>query len=155
MSAMPLVAVSKDTIRANVIRFFHNEFGDPISWFKGSTNVRKGYKYTPEQWIEVGETISGLPWMRRLQVKLRPETDMPPLSTIDDLTCAIWRKLQKVVVVAEPIAALEVDAIEIFSAPEQRQPSARAKPRGVRKGRRVKAKRAKKTITKPTKKPRR
>ena len=154
---MPLVAVSKDTIRAYVIRYFHEEFGDPISWFKGSTNVRKAYKYKAEQWIEVGPTLSGLPWMRRLEVKLL-STDMPPLSTIDDLTDAILSKLQQVMIVSRQVPAFRASTIEVLGSPKRRSPQTRkrkSKPLGTPKGQRAKAKRPKKTITNRTKKSRR
>jgi hypothetical protein len=84
--------------------------------------------------------------------------DMPSLSTIDDLTNAIWTKLQKVIVVPAPISAFDVDAIEVFGPPEWRRPATRTrrpKTPSIGKGRRVKAKRPKKTTAKRTKKSRR
>jgi hypothetical protein len=43
---MELLAVSKDTIRAHVIRYFHDVFHTPISAFKPGTNVRNAYSYS-------------------------------------------------------------------------------------------------------------
>lgn len=137
---MPLVAVSMDTIRANVIIYFHNEFGDPISWFKGSTNVRKAYRYTGEQWEEVGPTLSRLGWMRRLNVKLLPEY-MPPLKTIDDLTNAIWGKLNKVISVSGARPRPDAKRIRTLAAPKRTKAKAgRTTPKRASKPRSKEAK---------------
>ena len=39
---MDLLAVSKDKVRAHVIQYFHDVFGDPISSFKPTTDVAQG-----------------------------------------------------------------------------------------------------------------
>jgi hypothetical protein len=151
---MALVAISKDVIRANVILFFHDEFGDPISWFNGGTNVRKGYRYQDEQWMEVGPTLSGLPWMMRLHVKL-PADDMRDLSTIDNITDAIWGKLQQVVFAAAP---LDTHTIEVFAPPYPRgarSGKAKSKISATRQARKTKPTRPKKSSTKRRKKSRR
>lgn len=96
---MELLAISKDAIRGRVIRYFHDVFHDPISAFKGSTNVRKAYSYSDRAWHQLANVFNKLSWMEQLDVILSPR-EMPDLKTIDDLTNAIWGKLNKVVSVS-------------------------------------------------------
>ena len=96
---MELLAVSKDAIRAHVIRYFHDVFGDPISEFKPSTDVRAAYSYSDPAWRQLANVFNKLSWMRQLGVLLAP-TEMPALSTIEELTSAIWGKLSKVISVS-------------------------------------------------------
>ena len=116
---MHLLAVSKDTIRAHVIRYFHDFFGTPISAFKPSTNVRKAYHYQDDNWRGLADVFSKFPWMIQLGVVLtRPE--MPPLKTIEDLTTAIWGKLNKLVAVTGLSAPVRVSRVKTLSGPKSR-----------------------------------
>ena len=131
---MHLLAVSKDAVRAHVIRYFHDVFGTPISAFKPSTNVRKAYHYKDDAWRGLADVFSKLPWMVQLGVVLtRPE--MPPLKTIEDLTNAIWGKLNKLVSITQLGAPLKATSVKTFAKP-------RAKSRASRK-RRKQTKRSK------------
>jgi len=125
---MELLAVSKDTIRARVVRYFHDVFGTPISAFKPSTNVRNAYSYSDQAWDQLADIFNKLSWMRQLGVLLSPR-EMPDLGTIEDLTGAIWGKLNKVVSVAGLSARLEARAIKTLAAPKS---AARAKRKAAK-----------------------
>ena len=120
---MPLVAVSKDTIRAHVIRYFHDAFGTPIKAFKPGTNVRTAYSYSDRAWRALADAFNRLSWMEALGAMLSPRA-MPGLNTIEDLVNAIWGSVSKIVSV--PSGAIDVVAIHEFSAPTRR-PASRAR----------------------------
>ena len=113
---MELLAVSKDAIRAHVIRYFHDVFHTPISAFKPSTNVRNAYSYSDRAWEQLADIFNKLSWMRQLNVLLS-QHEMPDLKTIEDLTSAIWGKLNKVVSVTGLGTRLEARAVKKFAAP--------------------------------------
>jgi hypothetical protein len=119
---MELLAVSKDAIRGHVIRYFHDLFGTPISAFKPTTNVRKAYSYKDAAWRQLANVFNKLSWMRQLAVLLGP-SEMPDLKTIDDLTSAIWGKLNKVVSVSGLSTRLEASSVRKFAAPKRRSAS--------------------------------
>jgi hypothetical protein len=116
---MELLAVSKDTIRAHVIRYFHDVFGTPISAFMPSTNVRKAYSYKDNAWRQLANVFNKLSWMRQLGALLAP-SEMLALKTVDDLTNAIWGKLNKVVTVAALSTRLQVGNVKTFARPKRR-----------------------------------
>jgi hypothetical protein len=82
--------------------------------------------------------------MRQLGVLLSPR-EMPGLNTIDDLTAAIWGKLNKVVSVTGLSPRLEARRVRKFAAPKR---VAKPKRKAVAKSKRKSAKQAarKKTI---------
>lgn len=114
---MDLLAVSKDTIRAHVIQYFHDAFGDPYSDFKPTTDVRRAYSYTDAAWRQLANVFNKLSWMRQLGVMLAP-SEMPALKTIDDLTNAIWGKLNKVVSVASISTRFQASGVKKFAGPK-------------------------------------
>ena len=124
---MELLAVSKDAIRAHVIRYFHDVFGTPISEFKPGTKVRSAYSYSDRAWRQLANVFNKLSWMRQLGVLLSPR-EMPDLNTIEDLTSAIWGKLSKVVSVSGLSTRFEASGVRRFAAP-----SAAAQPKSKRK----------------------
>lgn len=69
---MELLGVSKDAIRAHVIRYFHDVFHTPTSEFKPSTNVRNAYAYSDRAWDQLADIFNKLSWMRQLGVLLSP-----------------------------------------------------------------------------------
>jgi hypothetical protein len=138
-AVMELLAVSKDTIRARVIRYFHDVFGTPISAFKPSTNVRNAYSYSDRAWDQLADIFNKLSWMRQLDVLLSPR-EMPDLSTIEELTGAIWGKLRKVVSVTGLSTRLEARAIKTLAAPKR---AARAKRKAGAKPKRKAAPKSK------------
>ena len=115
---MELLAVSKEAIRAHVIRYFHDVFGTPTSEFTPSTNVRKAYSYSDRAWSQLANVFNKLSWMRQLGVLLSPR-EMPGLNTIDDLTNAIWAKLSKIVSVTGLSPRMPASAIRKFAAPKR------------------------------------
>ena len=142
---MPLVAVSKDTLRAYVIRYFHDVFHTPIGAFKPGTNVRKAYSYSDRAWRQLANVFNKLSWMTALGAMLSPRS-MPALNTVEDLVSAIWSSLSKIISVPAG-GALGSSAILAFPAP-QRKPAARpraaARKRPARTKSRAKPKRRKK-----------
>lgn len=149
---MPLIAVSKDTIRAYVIRYFHDVFKTPISAFKPGTNVRKAYSYSDRAWRRLADSFNKLSWMDALGAMLSPRA-MPGLNTIEDLVNAIWGSLSKIVSV--PAGALGSSAIHEFPSPNRPRTGrahARAPARSSPKKSRPKATRKKATRKKTTRK---
>jgi hypothetical protein len=135
---MELLAVSKDAIRAHVIRYFHDVFGTPISEFKPSTNVRNAYSYSDRAWSQLANVFNKLSWMRQLGVLLSPR-EMPDLNTIEDLTSAIWGKLSKVISVSGLSTRFEARGVRKFAAPKRSsasKPRRRSAPKSKRKARR-------------------
>lgn len=118
---MELLAVSKDAIRAHVIRYFHDVLHTPISEFKPSTDVRNGYPYSDRAWRQLANVFNKLSWMRQLGALLSPR-EMPGLSTIDDIVTAIWEKLNKVISVSGLSTRFEASAVRKFGA--SKRPSA-------------------------------
>ena len=133
---MELLAVSKDAIRAHVIRYFHDVFGTPISAFKPDTNVRNAYSYSDRAWSQLANVFNKLSWMRELGALLSPRA-MPGLSTIDDIVNAIWSSLNKVISVPGSGARLDTGAVRKFAAPKRRSAS-KSKRRAPKKTRRKK-----------------
>ena len=140
---MELLAVSKDAIRARVIRYFHDVFHTPISALKPSTDVRSAYPYSDRAWDQLADIFNKLSWMRQLGVLLSPR-EMSALNTIEDLASAIWGKLNKVVSVPGVSTPLSARAIRTFAAPKRA-----AKPK--RKAAKSKRKAAAKSKRKPVK----
>jgi len=126
----------KDAIRAHVIRYFHDVFGDPISEFKPSTDVRAAYSYSDPAWRQLANVFNKLSWMRQLGVLLAP-TEMPALSTIEELTSAIWGKLSKVISVSGLSTRFEASGVRKFAAPKRRS-APKSKRRALSKTRRKK-----------------
>ena len=116
---MELLAVSKDAIRAHVIRYFHDVFGTPIPEFKPDTKVRKAYSYSDRAWRQLANVFNKLSWMRQLGVLLSPR-EMPDLNTIEDLTSAIWGRLSKVISVSGLSTRFEARGVRKFAAPTRR-----------------------------------
>jgi hypothetical protein len=130
---MELLAVSKDAIRAYVIRYFHDVFHTPISAFKPSTNVRSAYSYSDRAWDQLADIFNKLSWMRQLGVLLSPR-EMSDLNTIENLTSAIWGKLNKVVSVTGVSTRLPARAIRTLAAPKRAaKPKRRAAAKSKRK----------------------
>lgn len=136
---MTLFAVSKDTIRRYVIRYFHDVFHTPISAFKPSTNVRVAYSYSDRAWRRLADVFNKLSWMDALDARLSPRV-MPGLNTIDDLVNAIWSSLSKIISVAGSGASLDAGAVRNFPAPK-RQPASSARTSSRTKPSRKKARR--------------
>jgi hypothetical protein len=133
---MPLVAVSKDTIRAHVIRYFHDVFGTPTSAFKPGTNVRKAYSYSDRAWRQLANVFNKLSWMETLGAMLSPRA-MPGFNTIEDLVTSIWGSLSKIISV--PLGApMDGGAIREFAAPARR-PARRARASARKKSSRGKS----------------
>ncbi len=130
---MELLAVSKDTIRAHVIQYFHDVFGDPISDFEPTTDVRKAYSYKDAAWRQLANVFNKLNWMRQLGVMLAP-TEMPALKTIDDLTNAIWGKLNKVVSVTSFTTRFQASSVKKFAGPKRKSKTRKATKRGKSNG---------------------
>ena len=130
---MELLAVSKDAIRAHVMRYFHDVFHTPISEFKPSTNVRNAYSYSDRAWAQLANVFNKLSWMRQLGVLLSPR-EMPGLKTIDDIVNAIWSKLNKVVSVSGLSTRLAASSVRKFAAPKRRS-AGKAKSSARTKGR--------------------
>jgi hypothetical protein len=130
---MELLAVSKDTVRAHVIRYFRDVFGTPISEFKPDTNVRNAYSYSDRAWSQLANVFNKLSWMRQLEVLLSPN-EMDDYKTIDDLVNAIWGKLHKVIGVSALSPRFKATAVRRFAAPRR---VSRTKPKasGRTKGR--------------------
>jgi hypothetical protein len=131
---MELLAVSKDTIRARVIRYFHDVFHTPISAFKPDTKVRNAYSYSDRAWSQLANVFNKLSWMRQLDVLLSPN-EMDDYKTIDDITNAIWKKLKKVISVSALSPRFKMAAVRKFAAPKRRSAakptsSGRSKKRG-------------------------
>ena len=116
---MDLLAVSKDRVRAHVIQYFHDVFGDPISAFKPTTDVRKAYAYKDAAWRQLANVFNKLSWMRQLGAMLAP-TEMLALKTIDDLTNAIWGKLNKVISVASLSTRFKASSVKTFTGPKSK-----------------------------------
>lgn len=135
---MELLAVSKDTIRAHVIRYFHDVFHTPISAFKPGTNVRSAYSYSDRAWSQLANVFNKLSWMRQLGVLLSPR-EMGALKTFEDLTSAIWGKLNKVVSVSGLSPRLEAGRVRQFAAPKR---AAKSKRKSTAKSKRKAHKRA-------------
>jgi hypothetical protein len=135
---MELLAVSKDTLRAHVIRYFHDVFHTPISAFKPGTNVRNAYSYSDRAWRQLANVFNKLSWMRQLGELLSPR-EMPGLKTIEDLTGAIWGRLSKVVSVSGLSPRLETRRFRHLAAPKR---AAKSKRRGAAKSKRKVPKRA-------------
>ena len=133
---MELLAVSKDAIRAHVIRYFHDVFGTPISEFKPSTNVHNAYSYSDRAWSQLANVFNKLSWMRQLGALLSPR-EMPDLNTIEDLTSAIWGKLSKVISVSGLSTRFETSGVRKFAAPKRRSAS-KSKRRAPKKTKRKK-----------------
>ncbi len=131
---MQLLAVSKDAVRAHVIRYFHDVFGTPISEFKPGTNVRSAYSYSDRAWRQLANVFNKLSWMRQLGVLLSPR-EMPDLNTIEDLTGAIWSKLSKVVSVSGLSTRFEAAGVKKFAAPK-RSAASRSKRKTTPKSKR-------------------
>jgi hypothetical protein len=140
---MELLAVSKDAIRAHVIRYFHDVFHTPISAFKPSTNVHNAYSYSDRAWSQLANVFNKLSWMRQLGVLLSPR-EMPDLSTIEDLTSAIWGKLNKVVSVTGLSTRFEARGVRKLAAPKRaaskpkRRSAAKSKRKAPKRARRKK-----------------
>jgi hypothetical protein len=134
---MELLAVSKNTIRAYVIRYFHDVFGTPIPAFKPGTNVRSAYSYSDRAWRQLANVFNKLSWMGALKARLSPRV-MPGLSTIDDLVNAIWSSLNKIIGVAGSGVPLDASAVRKF-APPKRQPAGRARASARKKPSRKKS----------------
>ena len=130
---MELLAVSKEAIRAHVIRYFHDVFGTPISEFKPGTKVRNAYSYSDRAWRQLANVFNKVSWMRQLGVLLSPR-EMPGLSTIDDIVNAIWGKLSKVISVSGLSTRFDTSAVQKFAAPKRRSApkSKRAVPKSKR-----------------------
>jgi hypothetical protein len=62
---MELLAVSKETIRTHVIRYFHDVFHTPIAAFKPGTNVRNAYSYSDRAWSQLANVFNKLSWRAR------------------------------------------------------------------------------------------
>jgi hypothetical protein len=135
---MELLAVSKDTIREYVIRYFHDVFHTPIPAFKPGTNVRNAYSYSDRAWSQLANVFNKLSWMRQLGVLLSPR-EMPGLKTIEDLTSAIWGKLNKVVSVSGLSPRLAAGRVRHLAAPKR---AAKPKRRTAVKSKRKAPKRA-------------
>lgn len=134
---MELLAVSKNTIRAHVIGYFHDVFGTPLSAFKPDTNVRSAYSYSDRAWRQLANVFNKLSWMRELGVLLSPRA-MPGLNTIDDIVNAIWGGLNKVISVPGSGVRMEIGAIRKFASPKRgmrgkAKASARSGPRRKKK----------------------
>jgi hypothetical protein len=115
---MELLAISKDTIRAHVIRYFHDVFHTPSGAFTPSTNVRNAYSYSDRAWSQLANVFNKLSWMRQLGVLLSPR-EMPGLNTIEDLTSAIWGKLAKVVSVTGLSPRIAAARVRKLAAPKR------------------------------------
>lgn len=126
---MDLLAVSKDKVRAHVIQYFHDVFGDPISSFHPDTDVRKAYSYTAAAWSQLANVFNKLSWMRQLEVMLAP-TEMLALKTVDDLTNAIWGKLNKVISVASLSTRFAASSIKKFAGPKPKSKTRKTTKRG-------------------------
>jgi hypothetical protein len=123
---MELLAVSKDAVRAHVIRYFHDVFGTPTSAFKPGTNVRSAYSYSDRAWSQLANVFNKLSWMRQLGALLSPR-EMPALKTIEDLTGAIWGKLSKVISVSGLTTRFQASGVRTFAAPKRRASKSKRK----------------------------
>jgi hypothetical protein len=121
---MELLAVSKDAIRAHVIRYFHDVFGTDPAVLKPTTDVRKAYSYQDAAWKQLANVFNKLSWMRQLGVLLSPR-EMPALKTIEDLTGAIWGKVPKIVAAASLGPRFLASGIRAFPMPKSRAPASR------------------------------
>ena len=134
---MELLAVSKNTIRAHVIRYIHDVFGTPISAFKPGTKVRNAYSYSDRAWRQLANVFNKLSWMRQLGVLLSPR-EMPGLNTIDDLTATIWGKLSKIVSVSGLSTRFDTSAVQKFAALKSKRAVLKSKRGAPSKTRRKK-----------------
>ena len=124
---MQLLAVSKEAIRAHVIRYFHDVFGIPISELKPDTDVHHKLPITEKAWRNLANVFNSLSWMKQLGVLLSPR-EMPGLNTIDDIVNAIWGKLNKIISVTGLSTRLQASSVRKFTAPRRR-----SAPKPIRK----------------------
>jgi len=132
---MELLAVSKDAIRAHVIRYFHDVFHIPISELKPNTDVHHKLPITEKAWRNLANVFNSLSWMKQLGVLLSPR-EMPGLNTIDDIVNAIWGKLNKVISVTGLSTRLQASGVRKFAAPRRRsapKPKRKAAAKSKRK----------------------
>jgi hypothetical protein len=141
---MELLAVSKDTIRTHVIRYFHDVFHTPVSAFKPGTNVRNAYSYSDRAWSQLANIFNKLSWMRQLGVLLSPR-EMPGLNTIEDLTSAIWGRQAKVISVTGLSPRFVAARVRKLTAPKR---AAKSKRKAAAKSKRKTPKRAARKKTK-------
>ena len=134
---MELLAVSKDAIRAHVIRYFHDVFHIPVAELKPNTDVHHKLPITENAWRNLANVFNSLSWMKQLGVLLSPR-EMPSLNTIDDIVNAIWGKLNKVISVTGLSTRLQASGVRKFAAPKR---AAKPKRKAAAKSKRKTSKR--------------
>ena len=59
---MELLAVSKETLRAHVIRYFNDVFGTPTSEFKPKPTSARPIAIPTEPWSQLANVFNKLSW---------------------------------------------------------------------------------------------
>ncbi|HUU67311.1 MAG TPA: hypothetical protein VMW57_08555 [Methyloceanibacter sp.] len=139
---MQLLSISKETIRAHVIRYFHDVFHAPVSDLKPATNARKAFSYSDRAWRQLANVFIKLSWMRQIDAMLSPR-EIPGLKMVDDLVNAIWSKLNKIIAVSNLSTRLDTTSVGKFAGPKRqaaRKPRRKASPAKAPARRRSKAK---------------
>lgn len=75
-------------IEINLANYFAGVFGDDPADIMPATNIPKTYSISPEAWALYADTINGLSWMGRLDVKLK-RTEMQTVPTISQMASLI------------------------------------------------------------------
>lgn len=93
---MPLLTVSIGDVEDELVAYFHDTYGTPVSALSPATDLKKLYGFSGTAWVDVGDKISELPWMDKLSVDLTT-TDMMLVSTLGQLAYRIVSKMPQVV----------------------------------------------------------
>lgn len=107
---MQLLTVSIGDVEDDLVAFFVRHYGTPTTALTPATNLRTLYGFSGNAWIQLGDVISDLPWMRRLGVRLSPQ-DMMAVSTLGQLAYRIVSKMRQVVAIASYTALASVKTL--------------------------------------------
>lgn len=85
------MAVSIESIRKNVVRYFAARFDYPENIFKDDSNVRTAFPFDDTSWRQLKDHFNRQPWMIKIHVLLN-DSDMDEVSTIGEITVKIFTK---------------------------------------------------------------
>jgi hypothetical protein len=98
---MQFHSVSIGEIEDDIVNYFTHRFGTPPSALTPATDLKQMYKFNPTNWAQLADTLSNLPWMIHLGIRLA-QGDMATVATVGQLAYLIFTKMQHVVVAPAP-----------------------------------------------------
>jgi len=138
---MSLYSVSIGDIEDDVTSYFSHRFGTDLSALTPATDVKQMYNFSADAWAQLGDTLSGLPWMRHLGVRLS-HPDMMTVTTVGQLSFLIFSRMQHVVTAKPATPVTPVNSLMRLSphALAGGTPKGAGKPQKAKNGAKAKAK---------------